>query len=103
MPKQQIRVGDVGTQLELEVLEDSVAVDISGATTQDITLRRPDGTSVTQAGTFTTDGIDGKIHILTQAGDLSMEGTYMIQAHIALTTWDGYSSIGEFEVHENLG
>ena len=100
---QEIRVGDTGTKLEVEVLENAVAVDISTATTKDITIQRPDGTTILSAGTFSTDGIDGKIYHTTGAGDLSMEGTYYIQAFIVLASWSGYSSIGEFEVLANLG
>ncbi len=100
---QEIRVGDIGTHLELELQEECVVVDISSASVKNITLQRPDKTSVTRAGTFTTDGTDGKIYLATIAGDLSMEGTYYIQAYIELPAWQGYSSVGEFEVHDNLG
>ncbi len=98
----EIRVDDIGTKLELEVLEDSVAVDISTASTKDITLQRPDGTTIVHEGVFTTDGTEGKVYFTTSLGDLSMEGTYYIQVYIALATWQGYSTIGEFEVHDNL-
>ena len=100
---QTIRVDDEGTQLEIQLTENGVAVDISTQSTMDITLKRPDGTSVTRAGSFSTDGTDGKVHIITIAGDLSMYGTYWIQGHMVFSGWDGYSSIAEFEVHENLG
>lgn len=100
---QEIRVGDIGTQLELEIQENSVPLNVSTNTTMDITLKRPDNTAITRAGTFQTSGADGKIVFTTIAGDLTIEGTYKIQAFIVLPAWTGYSSIGEFEVHANLG
>ena len=104
--EQTIRVGDIGTRFELEVTEKvngvDTAVDISGATTYDVIIQRPDRTTVTRAGTFTTDGTEGKLYLDSISGDLSIAGTYYIQADIALPSWVGKSSIGEFEVEDNL-
>ncbi len=102
--EKQLRVGDVGTHLEIEVLEDcNVPLDISTASVKDITIQRPDKTTVVKNGIFTTDGTDGKVYFLTAAGDLNIEGTYSIQIYLELPTWQGYSCIDEFEVHDNLG
>lgn len=105
MAEQQIRVGDIGTKLELEILEDAVVVDISGAVdpgTKVIHIQKPDGTVISQNAVFTTDGTDGKMYYVTQANDLDLEGTYYIQGYVVLATWTGFSSIGEFLVEENL-
>lgn len=97
-----LQIGDIGTKLILEVLEDSVAVDISGATTKDITLQRPDLTTVTKAAIFDVNGVDGKIYYATTITDLTMEGTYSIQAYLVIPGWTGYSTVKKLEVHGNL-
>lgn len=101
--EQKIRVGDINTSLEIELLENcDTALPVDGATLKEITVVRPDGTSFTRTAIFTTDGTEGKIHILTEAGDLTMSGTYYIQAYLELPAWQGHSDIGEFEVFDNL-
>jgi hypothetical protein len=101
--EQEIRVGDIGTVLEVELLENCVAgLPVNSATSKTITVVRPDKTSFTRAADFTTDGTDGKIYITTIAADLTMAGTYYIQAYIELASWEGNSGIGDFEVFKNL-
>jgi len=105
---QEIRVGDTGTKLEVEITEwddntkTYIAVNIVLATVKNIVLKRPDGTLVTVVGILSTDGTDGKMYLTTIGSHLTIEGTYYIQGIIALDTWQGSSSIGEFIVHENL-
>ena len=99
----KIRVGDVNTALEIELLENcAAALATGGATLKNIIIARPDGTTFTRAAVFTSDGADGKIYILSEAGDLTMSGTYYIQAYLELPAWQGHSDIGEFEVYDNL-
>lgn len=106
MSDDEIHVGDIGTVLELTLKEtinnSHIPVDISSASVKDITLRRPDLTTVTRDGTFSTDGTDGKLTFTTIAGDLSMDGCYSLQVYLELAAWDGFSNIGEFEAHPNL-
>lgn len=98
-----IRVGDVGTVLEIEVLEDCDAIlPVQTATIKKITILRPDKSSFVRDAIFSVDGTDGKIYILTIAGDLTMSGTYYIQAYIELPAWQGHSDIDDFEVEDNL-
>ena len=102
----EIHVGDIGTVLELTLKETvngvSVAVDISAATVKDITLERPDETTVVRAGVFDTDGTDGVLTFTTIAGDLSLYGCYNLQVYLELAGWDGYSNIVEIEAHKNI-
>ena len=100
--EQIVRVGDVGTRLELEVNENSIIVDIAGATTLNITIKRPDGTTVVKPGVLSSDGSDGKAFFATESGDISIEGSYYIQIYVVLPTWTGSSSIEEFIVQGNL-
>lgn len=98
-----IRVGDIGTQLEIEVVQNcSTPLPIDSATVKTVTVKRPDSSSFTRDAIFLTDGTDGLLYILTIAGDLTLEGTYYIQAYLELPAWQGNSDIGEFEVEDNL-
>ena len=106
---ESLQVGAVGAQLEIQVYEyndetrlDEI-VDISGADTYSIVVQRPDETTFTRSATFSSDGTDGKIYIVTEATDLTIAGTYYIQGDISLSVWQGRSTIGQFEVKENLG
>ena len=101
--EKKIRVGVVGLILEVEVLEGCTTVlTVQTATVKTIVIVRPDGTSFTRAATFSVDGTDGKIYILTAAGDLTMSGTYYIQAYLELPAWQGHSDIADFVVYDNL-
>lgn len=98
-----LQKGSIGNFLEIEVLENCVSpLNISGATLKEITIKRPDNTSFTRAADFTTDGTDGLISLTSIVTDLTLEGTYYIQAYLELPAWQGNTSIGEFDVEENL-
>jgi hypothetical protein len=98
----------VGAIMDLEILmvtdcDPNVAMDISSSSTVEIVLQRPDGTSVTKTATLRAGGTDGVLYITTDAADLTMSGTYSIQAQVVMPDWAGSSLIGEFEVQEKLG
>lgn len=99
-----LQVGVIGAQLEVEVLQDCAGniLPLQTATLKEITVKRPDDTTFTRSAIFTTDGSDGLIYIATQVGDITLEGTYYIQAYLELPTWQGNSDIGEFEAQDNL-
>lgn len=103
-----LQVGVIDAKLEVVILEcdevtgAEVPVDISSATTKNIVIRRPDHTLLAKPATFSTDGTDGKLFVLTESNDINIEGTYKVQGHIVMTGWNGRSTIGEFEVDENL-
>jgi hypothetical protein len=100
----KLRKDVIGTDLEVEVLENcATALNVATATVKTIKVVKPDLTSFERAAAFTTDGTDGLIYITTEAGDLSLEGTYYIQAYLELPSgWQGKTDIGEFEVEDNL-
>ena len=101
--EEKIRVGIIGLPLEIEaVVNCTTIVQLQTSNVKNIIIVRPDGTNFTRAAIFTTDGTDGKIYILTVLGDLTMSGTYYIQAYLELPAWQGHSDIGEFEVFDNL-
>ena len=100
---QEIHIGDIGTAFRVAVVDSSdVVIDISTATTQEFSFRKPDGTTITKTTVFDTDGTDGIIKYLTIADDLDKSGTWYIQAKVILPTGTWHSSTGSFEVYNNL-
>ena len=100
-----VHVGDVGTELVCEIVEydettgADVAVDVSGATELTIYLTKPNGTVLTKTASLDTDGLDGKIVYATISGDLSVAGTWRIQAYVAgVGGWSGSSREASFVV-----
>jgi hypothetical protein len=56
------RLGDIGTTIRVTIQEGGSAVDVSGATTKQIYLRKPNtGDTYTKTAIFTTDGTNGQI------------------------------------------
>lgn len=90
-------VGDAGTNIVLTYKDqDGVVVNISTATTQQIVLKKPDGTKLTKTTIFVTDGTDGKAKYVVVAGDFSEEGVWKLQGKVILTTGTWYSDIHLF-------
>lgn len=99
---EEVRVGDIGTILEVTLTEDGAAVNISTATTIEIKLKPPEAATKTKTATFSTDGSDGKIRYITISGDIDEEGQWRIQGHVILPTGEWHSAIGKFVVEGNL-
>lgn len=102
MAADEIHVGDVGTILLVTFQDAGVVVDISSATTKDILLHDPEGVTATLAGTFTTDGTDGKLQITSVAATFDMAGCWKIQGHVVLAGGEWHTDIAVFEVFANL-
>lgn len=99
----ELRVGDIGTVIELTVKDGGSAVNISAATTKQIKFRKPNGTTVTKTAVFTTDGTDGKIKYTTVADDLDTAGIWRAEAYLAgVGGWTGKSDFVEFRVQATL-
>jgi hypothetical protein len=98
----QIHVGDIGTTLIVTILEDGSVVDISSASSLQIIIKKPDATTLTKTGVFTTDGTDGKMQYVSIAGDFDQSGNYRIQGKVNLSSGNYSSSVGAFKVHCNL-
>ena len=102
MATEEIHVGDIGTIFEVTFKDGTAIVDISGATIKNIIFCKPDGTKVTKAGTFTTDGTDGLLQYTIVTGDLNLQGVWKIQGFITATGGSWSSSTGLFEVYSNI-
>jgi hypothetical protein len=99
----EIHVGDIGTLFTLTISDAGTAVDLSSATTKEIVLQKPDGTTAHKAAAFVTSGADGKLKYTTVANDLDQAGAWLIQAHVVLSTGEWRSEVDGFEVYGNLG
>ncbi len=102
MAQDEIHKDDVGTTLKTILKNGSSIVDISSATTKNIILGKPDGTSETKSGSFTTNGTDGQLEYITIATDLDQCGWWKIQSYIVMASGEWKSDIGNFEVHKNI-
>jgi len=101
----QIQVGDIGTQLQIEVVDqDSVVVDIGPATTKEICLSKPSGTNVKFTASFPSggDGSDGLMEYITESGDLDEEGVWKIQGRVVFTTGEWRTGVDSFRVYDNI-
>jgi len=99
----EIHLGDVGTTFIVTVTNSSGgALAISNATVKELTFQRPDSTALTKAADFVNDGNDGKIKYTTITGDLSMTGSWKIQAHIVTPMGGWRTSTANFTVLPNL-
>ena len=82
--------------------EEGLVLDINGATTKEILLRKPDGTTVALQGVFVTDGTDGLLKFITNANTFNISGKYTIQGHIISTSSDWHSTKDTFIVSKNV-
>lgn len=97
-----IYITDFGVPFEITIVEDGVAVDVSDATTMTLTLRKPDGSTVTKDLSFKTDGTDGIVSYTFLAADLDVPGTWKYQAYIETATSGKHTAHGTLDVGDNL-
>jgi len=68
-----LHVGEVGVAIECDM-----GIDVSGATTLTIILRRSDDSVIQRAATL-VQGSTTKIECATQAGDITKHGRWIVQ------------------------
>lgn len=102
MSANEIHKTDVGTILRITVKEDSVALDISSATTT-LMICKPDNTVTNVTPSFYTNGTDGVIVYTLTAAILSLAGKYTLQVHVDFGSTEFYSEVYEFQVYDNIG
>jgi len=79
----EIHVGDVGTRLTATFKDSAGAVfDISTATTKVISIENEAGVAIEAAGTFTTDGTDGKLYADSIVAHFATPGLHQLQARV---------------------
>lgn len=103
MAKATVHVGDVGTPIRLTIKDEKGAVvDVSAATTKEITIESPHGEAAVHPAAFTTDGTDGKIEYVTVAGDIHEAGTWSRQGYVVLPSGEWRTAVLPFDVEDNL-
>jgi len=92
--KSKVYKGDIGTDIILDCV-----TDISSATTREILVKKPDGSTVTWAAT--AEGATS-IKYTVQSGDLSAAGLYLLQASIVTPSWSGRGETFELRVYDHF-
>jgi hypothetical protein len=99
----EIHVEDVGTALRVLVLDEAKKpVDVSAAVRLEYTLVSPARRRFVRTAVLFTDGRDGMIQYVTQAGDLDVPGTWKLQVRVEVGTWSGSSNVVVFPVVGNI-
>lgn len=94
---------DIGTELVIPMVDEAgTAIDVSGATTKQIWLGKPDGVVLTKTASNDTTGTDGKIKWVTVSGDLSVAGEWTIQGYVVVSGQEWHSAVSKFTVAQNL-
>lgn len=84
---------DIGTVIAATFLTPAgIPFDVSTASTLEMNIKKPDGTSSNKAATLATDGVDGAIKYKTIAGDFDQAGYYYIQGHVLFPSGDSFRS-----------
>lgn len=98
-----IHVGDVGTAFQWNCVDQNGKVlNVSLATTIQVTFVRPDKSRFTVVPSFVTSGTDGLLQYASGASDLTLAGVYTTQVYV---TWSSspawHSDISTFKVQPN--
>ena len=87
-------VGDIGTELLINLQRD-----ITTATNYSLSVRKPDGTTVT----WTPSIYNVKyLRYITINGDFNQDGIYQIQPQLTIGTWTGSGAICKIEVFNKI-
>ena len=81
-----MNVGDYGTILRFQVLDEGQVVDVSACTSILLTLQKPDETKTIKTAVLDTDGKNGFVKYQTLVSDIDQDGTWIAQVH---TSWSG--------------
>jgi hypothetical protein len=98
-----LQVGNVGSIIELTVLDQNGAtVNLSGATLQ-LWLQSPVGKVLVVTPVLAGSGTDGKIRYTTSAGDLDVSGVWKAQVNVTMAgVGSFYSTVAALPVLGNV-
>lgn len=84
MGAEKIHLGDVGSVIELLILQagTDTAEDVSDANTIKVKILKKDGSAVEHDGSFVTDGTDGLIKFTSTASSFDVAGEAKIQVYL---------------------
>lgn len=99
----QIRKGDVGTVLRVQVTEFGQPFNASAATVTDLKLKKPSGkASPPVHASFETNGTDGVFRYVTKAGDLDEAGPWQGQLYLEAPNGAWHTEMFSFQVGETI-
>jgi len=101
MNEPELQILDEGAKLLITVVDDGVAVDLSGATLKEVLLVSPSGAKTTTTASFQTDGSDGQVFIVVPTGLLNERGLWKLQVRMTISGWAGRTVVGYFMVNYN--
>lgn len=80
-----ITVDDFGYSIQLTIVQDGTAQDISSYTTRRFVFVAPDDIETTKTATFATDGTDGVLTYTVEEGFIDQVGIWSVYAQILKT------------------
>lgn len=100
----EIHQNDIGTRFLMTVKDGSDLVNISGALSLRVDIRKPSDTIINRSALRLNDGsaISGVMYYDTVSGDLNEIGNYKLQGLVTLPSGTYHTDIHTFKVHCNL-
>ena len=98
----RLYVGDVGTLVQITLLDGENPLDLSGATVKNLIIRKPSGDCLTKTLAFATDGSDGVLVYSIETGVLNESGIWQFQARVTLPDGTWSSALSRVNVLQGL-
>ena len=100
----EIHQNDIGTRFLMTVKDGSDLVNISGALSLRVDIRKPSDSIINRSALRFNDGsaLSGVMYYDTVAGDLDEIGNYKLQGRVTLPSGTYHTDIHTFKVHCNL-
>ena len=100
----EIHKDDVGTRFQLTVKDGADLVNISGATSLRVDIRKPSDTVINRSALRFDDGsaLSGVMYYDTAVGDIDEVGNYKLQGVVTLPSGTYHTDIHTFKAHCNL-
>jgi len=96
-----IQVGNYGFIFEETIVdEDGLPINLSAATCICFTFEKPDGTEILCSGTFSTNGIDGKVRYVVENTLFTVAGVWQYQMSVITSARNWKTEIASFFVEE---
>lgn len=109
LPVQRCQVSDEGLSVVVQILDSAGnPVDLRGASSTRVIVVRPSGASVETNSEFYTNGLDGKIVLVTGTSTpygtgIDEPGIWQIQGRITIDGSTQFTEVSAFSVYSNLG
>ena len=77
----------------------NTGIDLSGASTHQLKVKKPDGTTVTwNASVYSVGSNPNYLKYTSVSGDLDQAGEYKVQPYVVLSSWSGCGETSRFNV-----